>query len=300
MRYVAVLSIGFLAGGCMLDRSSLGSDPATDAATPPIDAGAPRDSGPAPVVDAGPVDAGAADAGRPIDSGPPPCTADRCDGDVARICVGGVLTEMPCAPEGRCVESDTGARCEPYSCTPGATACSADGTAAETCNASGTELSSEPCSRGCVAPGTCRPPTPCDSAIAATLRPGDTMTFNTCGESSDDAYLNVPGHCTVEGLTGSDVMLRLDIARAGRYRITATDAHPGRSVDPVVYVRTACADRGSQLGCDDDGGEDRSALLELDLAPGGYFLVVDSYQGWFNSTYLRCGRIAVSVAAVSP
>jgi hypothetical protein len=47
----------------------------------------------------------------------------------------------------------------------------------------------------------------------------------------------------------------------------------------VLHLRSDCANLESELQCDDDGGGNRASRLEVDLAPGTYALVLDTYVG---------------------
>jgi hypothetical protein len=60
--------------------------------------------------------------------------------------------------------------------------------------------------------------------------------------------------------------------------VTITTALPGTAgLDTVIYVRTACTDRSTEVGCNDDVGDgvDFRSTMTLDLAAGTYYVFVD-------------------------
>ena len=64
-------------------------------------------------------------------------------------------------------------------------------------------------------------------------------------------------------------------------RLEFSTAHPETEAQTVVYVRSDCAERGSELGCDDGvaaGAEQGRVVIER-AAVGGYWIVVDSRFG---------------------
>lgn len=64
--------------------------------------------------------------------------------------------------------------------------------------------------------------------------------------------------------------------------VVVTTDLPGTSADTIVYIRGAqCAQRSSELGCNDNATPDAvgSALTQLIMAPGTYYIVVDDRTG---------------------
>jgi Clostripain family len=57
--------------------------------------------------------------------------------------------------------------------------------------------------------------------------------------------------------------------------------------DTAIYLRTQCDDPASELFCDDDEGPERGSMIDAILHPGGYFLIVDSFEdsGDFEFTW---------------
>jgi hypothetical protein len=284
-RTVIALSIaGALSASCTLPRGTLTGGAVQDGALD--DAWTATD-------DAGREDA-QADAGRPPDQDAGPPCVERCSGNVAITCRG----ELPedCGVD-HCVADDTGARCEPRLCAPGSRACSADHGSALLCRDDGLGRDVEPCTRGCDdATGRCRPETACGVTNVDAIAPGETLTFDTCPWGDD--WTLEPGDAACAGgvANSEDRMMRLNVAADGTYRIEVRDVDGSRRVDPVVYVRTVCADQASQFACGDDvDASHTDARLDVVLTAGDYFLVVDGYDYAVPSTDFTCGNVELAV-----
>lgn len=324
MRYAAIaLSAALSLAGCFLDRGGLPldqedgggidggpSDGGRDDAGPdsgPIDGGpdaGPIDGGPidgGPIdggpIDGGPIDGGPIDGG-PIDGGPVDagCTSadDRCEGETAVQCVGGALVSTDCAAAAQYCDVPT-STCMPQVCTPAAAVCSSDQTSVTTCNANGSDSSSAACSRGCDA-GACRAPTACSSAVAMTIT-GGTHALDLCGAGDDRDF----GYDTDDDCNsfdpGEDLIVRLDVNRAGMYQIEVVDDDGSAIVDPLVYVWTACDDGGTQIWCDDDSRGGGEARMTVNLTAGDYFVIVDSlnYDPSGSNNERTCGNVELIV-----
>lgn len=278
MRFSSSIAIGMLLGACSLNRSPI---------LPNTDAGAPLD---APELDAATPDAPEIDAGMPdtpIDAGAV-CTEPvaRCEGDVVVRCEEGVPGREDCNATGAYCEAGA---CVPRVCIPNAITC--DGTSESRCDARGATQSTEECRRGCVPGMGCRPATMCALAVQGTVEIGTTYRINTCG-AGDDSVFN-PG-CTRVDRSGPDVIARLNVATAGRFRIDLDRVRTG--TDPVLYVRTACADGGSQLACNDDETDTTfNSRIDIDLEPGDYFLMLDTFRDDDESLEARCGEMDIRV-----
>ena len=74
--------------------------------------------------------------------------------------------------------------------------------------------------------------------------------------------------------SGNDEVHRFELAQAERLRIVVT---PTADADPVVYVTSACpgVDAMSCAGGVNAGGLGATETLDVDLAAGTWFLVVD-------------------------
>jgi hypothetical protein len=109
--------------------------------------------------------------------------------------------------------------------------------------------------------------TECGMAIVQSLPASGVVTGNIgTGQSS----------LVSQGCNGTGVervfQLHLDEARA----IQISTNFPETTLDTVVYIRSACTDSGTELGCNDDVGNELTSTLLLDSVPAGdYFVVVD-------------------------
>lgn len=286
---------------CSLETAGLsrrdddGRDAMADATSPdagPMDSAAdtaPRDTG---LPDTAPLDTGPADTG-PADTAVA-CTpaGDHCEGELLVACVAGVSVAEDCAlTDSYCDDSMASPVCTGWVCTPGQSLCSGD--AEETsCDDRGIEQTVSDCPRGCdSATGRCRPTVPCALTVDGTLRTGR-MTFDTCA-GGDDAT-PIMG-CTRTDISGGDRILRLEVPVANRYRVDLNEA-AGADADPVVYLRTACDERASELACDDDRPGTLNSRIELDLEPGEYFIVMDSFRDDGNAQPGRCDDMEVNVS----
>lgn len=130
---------------------------------------------------------------------------------------------------------------------------------------------------------TCQPPTAlndrCNTAESVPL-PGFsdtavsvTVTGDLRSELAD--FSAAPG-CTDPGATGSREAL-YQVDSPVDFDLLLTTERPGTgATDTVLYVRTVCADQGTELGCNNDGTGGVGSSLEVrDLAGGGYFIYVE-------------------------
>jgi hypothetical protein len=283
-----------LASGCTLDRSAIRRSTPPDAALGDAAAGdgAIRDGAVPDAGDAAPVDA-AVDAPELPDGGPA-CT-ERCSGNVAITCPGEVPED--CGTASRCVAEDDRVRCEPLLCVPGARVCTAGGREALECRDDGMAQDEIRCERGCDdASNDCRPETACAVAGVDAVEEGDTLAFDTCPWGDDWTFEAGDPECPGGPANSADRILRLNVAEEGRYRIQVRDVDAGRRVDPVVYLRRACDEEGSQFACDDDvDGTDVTARIDAMLDAGDYFLVVDGLDYPVPSTDYTCGNVELTV-----
>lgn len=267
---------------CFLDRAGLGGS----------DASAPDD--------AGGMDGGGADIDAALDGRVPPVDAfredasiacvpadARCEGDDRVTCVGGMLRTDPCSATQHCDDGGGTPVCVDDVCVPDATSCSPDGTEAVSCNSLGTMESRDACSRGCDA-GACRPQTACSIAVLATMSSG-TMRVDLCGAGADLTHTSACPYAD-QGTLGEDVIIRLEVDRARNIRIQARQAGGGATIDPTVYLRSACDVMASELWCHEDtSGQDEDFTERLE--PGDYFLVIDRHE----RTGTACGQLDVTI-----
>lgn len=281
--------------GCALDRGAIVDRAGRmDAAQALVDGGrSDRDARtPDDPIDAAlPVDGRVSDRdARALDVSPDAgLCAPRCEGSRIVTCTGGGAM-IDCASVGAsCQSSSPGPRCVGGACAE--PLCSDDASAVLRCTG-GIPETPLACERGCdpAMPG-CRSELTCEHDTLATIATG-TMTIDLCGGRDDhDHDGNRPCAAAADG---EDVLLRLNVDRAGGFRITADDVEGGARVDPVLYVRRVCAERESEVACNDDVGDgDLDSQLDVDLDPGEYFLIVDSIDSGGGGT--ECGEVALAV-----
>lgn len=204
--------------------------------------------------------------------------ADRCEGDVARLCYGG--------PDGtlgrglcrrglqRCANGTWGAcmgdvRPEPDTCDDGVdTDC--DGETSEDCPL--TDL--------------CRP-RPLGSATGERVATGTTL----------GAGRNLRGSCG--GATAEDVAFAWTAPEAGEYTFSTT----GSRFDTLLYVRDGCG--GAELACNDDAADDvTGARVTVSLRMGQSVVVVvdgfDQSSGDFELHVTRGAPVACTPGATRP
>lgn len=286
--------LALLLQGCFLDRTetapadgSFDADAAARDARPggdaePLDAGA-RD---ARVRDAGSLDTGPADAGL-TDAGPECTGPPTCDGETVRRCEAGVPAPINCTTEGAYCEAGA---CVAWVCQPSSVSCS-PGTEATRCDERGTMSTTAACSRGCLPAVGCAPATACMLDLFGTIETSGTLEFDTCGQGDDATFVS---GCTRVDISGPDVIVRLEVPVRAEYRIELDNVTSG--VDPVLYLRAACDDAGSELACDDDGGPSVASEFDMELEPGDYFIVADSFRDTDEGLEGRCGSMRLTVA----
>ena len=228
--------------------------------------------------------------------------ATRCEGDVLVECISGAFVRTDCTASGRACEIDA---CVML-CTPGATRCASG--VADRCDTSGHWSGAASCPIGC-AGTTCAALPTCSAYVAAgTITVGAAMTLDLCTGSR--TALGVAG-VTCEDATGRELMFTMDVAATQTITLDVRDADTGVAVDTIVYVRTACGTRTSEIACDDDqpcdpldGVDDPCTMegiqyghsrVQHEYAPGRYYVFVDSIA--FNSAMTRCGTVRLTASS---
>lgn len=112
---------------------------------------------------------------------------------------------------------------------------------------------------------------------------------DTCAEATDDLAFDASGKAHVEGSTanaandassptcygtGGEVFYRLTVG--GNATVTAKVTPNSAAYDPVVYLRSVCDTKSSEVGCVHGAGQ---TLTATGLSAGSYWLVVDGYLG---------------------
>ncbi len=107
------------------------------------------------------------------------------------------------------------------------------------------------------------------------IRPGQQIRSSTQGLPN-----RFQGSCT-HG-ESSDQVFRLTVRRRGRVRISSEQT----DFDGALYIRTACGPSGTEIACNDDAGDARHSMIDTQLEPGTYYVIVDGYadnqQGEFT------------------
>lgn len=274
--------------GCLLDRSGLAPLDAAGLDSALADSGR-RDASALdadPMLDAGRIDGGPSDAGRDAsrpDAGPVCVGPPTCDGERVRRCAGGGVAFDNCADDN--AYCDSGA-CVDRVCEPSEVTCSAVAEESR-CDLRGSALEVQPCPRGCVEGSGCTPPTACALGVFGTIQTSGSATFNTCGQGNDATFLS---GCTRVDISGSDLIVRLEVPERADYRIELDGD------DPLLYLRTACDVAASEIACDDDGGPSRASEIDITLDPGDYFIVADSFRDTDEGPEGRCGPFDLTVS----
>jgi hypothetical protein len=102
---------------------------------------------------------------------------------------------------------------------------------------------------------------------APMLRPGQQVRADTSG-STDRFQASCAG-----GARSPDLIYRLQIRRRSLVRISSEQT----GWDGAIYLRRDCLDAVTELGCNDDAGDNRHSLVQTILEPGTYFVFVDGY-----------------------
>lgn len=106
---------------------------------------------------------------------------------------------------------------------------------------------------------------------------GTSVTWFVDTANYNDDYKGQGDGLTCTGLlAGTEAVYRLDLAIAQDVTIT-TAAAGGSGADPVVYLRQSPCDAGTEIACADEY-QAPEVLQVPSLAPGSYFLFVDSYS----------------------
>lgn len=118
---------------------------------------------------------------------------------------------------------------------------------------------------GCVERG---PGDTCADPLVLEPLPQQSLSLSFAGRYAADARGSCAGG-------GAEAVYSLTLDRPRLLRATAT------GTDPVLHLRSDCADADSEIACNDDntppGGT--GSQLELELEPGTYYLFADTFRG---------------------
>ncbi len=127
--------------------------------------------------------------------------------------------------------------------------------------------------------------------VAACDAPVEMAMFgNFAGDTSGAGDQGAPS-CQ-EMASGPEQVFTFTLDRDAQIELETT----AQDFDPVLSVRTACDDVGTEIGCDDDGGERPfDSLVRFDARAGQrYFVVVDGFSGDRGAFDLRFGEVGAA------
>jgi hypothetical protein len=145
--------------------------------------------------------------------------------------------------------------------------------------------------------GSCADPFPVDASGPMSVD----IVVDTCPGGSDSTSPAL-GDCTAGGADGPDLVYRLDLGYAADVSLDLVDFDGSVAIDVVLYVRDVCTSGGlaDAEGCSDDvGGMLRHGHLDLTLAAGSYYVIVDEwlYSDGTGTTY-DCGNVWLNITTL--
>ena len=92
---------------------------------------------------------------------------------------------------------------------------------------------------------------------------------------------------------GNEAVIEFVAPSAGYWRFST--AHPATgNIDTVLYIRRVCTEPGTEIGCNDDGGDLTTSRLGVELEEGEtIFVFVDVWDG-------QPGRVRVTAEQIQP
>jgi hypothetical protein len=141
---------------------------------------------------------------------------------------------------------------------------------------------------GCAMTRPCRMVPPNDTCSGAQMVAVPSVTTGTTVGATNDVQPVISGFPGCAGGAGPDVVYTFNIT--ARTPLTIDVASTSGGYDPVVHVRRAPCETGTQLACNDDAvGTDARVAFVAD--PGTYFVFVDG----FNMTSQGAFRLSIGV-----
>ena len=109
---------------------------------------------------------------------------------------------------------------------------------------------------------------------APLLRPGRTVNGDTNGKQ-DDFQATCAGNAQ-----SPDEVYRVRVTRRSHVRVRMSSDYDG-----ALHLRRDCADPATELSCNDDAEDNRHSMVEADVEPGTYFVVVDGFRTGSQGSY---------------
>lgn len=103
---------------------------------------------------------------------------------------------------------------------------------------------------------------------APVLRPGQQIASDT--SQSQDRHA---GTCNGGG-SSPDLVYQVNIRRRSKLRVMTET----QTFDGMLYIRRDCADAATEIGCNDDSGDNKHSMIEVTVQPGTYYIFVDGYE----------------------
>lgn len=166
------------------------------------------------------------------------------------------------------------------------------------------EIERTECEHGC-SEGACVPePDECEEAIP--LEPG-VQEFDICGDGDDSTH-QPSEHCGESEADGPDRLFTFTLEEERDVVIDFTDSDGRAAIDTILYIRSDCEVRSSQLACHDDVScsvttigcdpgdrvQVRQARIQTRLGPGTYYLIADTYRYERDGLEFGCGQVRLS------
>lgn len=110
---------------------------------------------------------------------------------------------------------------------------------------------------------------------APLVRPGTQIEGSTATET-DHFQATCAG-----GATSPDRVYRLVLRRRSTVRISSEQTE----WDGAIYIRSDCTDATTELGCNDDAGDNRHSMIETELEAGTYYVFMDGFSSGSSGAY---------------
>jgi hypothetical protein len=111
---------------------------------------------------------------------------------------------------------------------------------------------------------------------ASALTPGQAMS----GQTSASSDPNVFQASCANHAPGPDHVYRLDVPQESRLQLFQESDYDG-----ALYVRRACADQNSEIGCNDDAEDVQHSRINTIVPPGTYYVFTDAYSAQGSGSF---------------